>query len=413
MKMTKVTILVLTVLMLCLSVFALFVSASAEPIVGVKEGDWVEYSVAVSGTGSMPPDHSVSGMRMTVLSVHDASFFMNVTVNYVNGTVGSAVWTFNFTEGNTEGWIVIPANLSPGDTFFDSFKPGDVLVQREEQRVVLGATRTVTFGSDDIRKVKEWDKATGFFVNSVEVIQNRTIEGWYFENLTVNVRAIDTNMWSRQIFGLEPSVFALVISGLVFVLVLSVSALLIWQREKLAKLSLHCSLRVKRIVPVVIIVGIVIFSYIVVPVFWTGYGLKHVEVNLIMQSIWLSLILVSVLFRKSGNHFVHGFLMSAVVIATLLSFASVLVMWTPVDSANTTAVYFSSTGKLAELVVHGIFSIPALVFGAWFIALWRPNSATFPAKSKRIVRLLVVMWVLSYLAGVVGYVVDYTTLLVL
>jgi hypothetical protein len=110
------------------------------------------------------------------------------------------------------------------------------------------------------------------------------------------------------------------------------------------------------------------------------------------------------------KHFVHGFLMTAVVIATLVSFASVLMMWTPSDSVNTAVVYFSSTNKIVEFIAHGVFSIPALVFGVWFIALWRPNSTTFPSRSKRIVKLLLIMWVLSYLAGVVGYLVDYTTL---
>jgi hypothetical protein len=218
-------------------------------------------------------------------------------------------------------------------------------------------------------------------------------------------------MWNRQLLGLEQSVFALAISGLVFAVVLSVSALLIWQRKKLAKLRLRYPILAKRAIPAVIIVGIVVFSYIVIPTVWTSYGLKHAEVNMIMQSIWMSLILVSLWFRKTGNNFIHGFLMTAVVIASLASFASVLVMWTPTDSANTAAVYFSSPVKLAELVVHGIFSIPALVFGAWFVVLWRPNSTTFLARSKWIVKLLVIMWTLSYLAGIVGYMIDYTTLL--
>jgi hypothetical protein len=180
MTMKKIAVLILASILLGLSFFTLFVSAYAEPMVGVKEGDWMEYDVTVTGTGSMPPNHEVQGMRMTVISVDNAAFSMNNTVRYVNGTVSSAIWKFNFTEGNTEGWIVIPANLSPGDTFFDYTKPGDIPIQSEEQRVVLGATRTVTCGSDAIRQVKEWDKTTGFFVNSVEVIKDRTIEGWYF-----------------------------------------------------------------------------------------------------------------------------------------------------------------------------------------------------------------------------------------
>jgi len=275
---------------------------------------------------------------------------------------------------------------------------------------VLGAIRTVTYGSDSIRQVKEWDKATGIFIGSVEVAQNHTNEnGWYFENVTTTSRAIATNMWSRQILGLEQSVFALVISGLVLVVVFLGSALIIWQRKLLTNLSLRYPMIAKRTIPAVIIVCIVVFTAIIIPSIWMNMGLSDAQVNIIMQSFWLGLILASMGFRKVGNHFIHGFLMTVVVIATLVSFSSVLLMWSPSDSSLD--VYFSSPLKIAELVAHSVLSIPAIAFGVWFIALWRPNSATFSDRSKRIVKLMVILWVLSYIAGVLGYIADYTTLL--
>ena len=82
-----------------------------EPSVGVKEGDWIEYNISVNGTGSAPPTHDVRWMRLTVLSVQDTAFSINLTARYANGTVGSAIWKFNFSEGNVGGWIIIPANL--------------------------------------------------------------------------------------------------------------------------------------------------------------------------------------------------------------------------------------------------------------------------------------------------------------
>jgi hypothetical protein len=398
--------------MLFLSIFVLFTPVVyAEQTVGVKEGDWMEYDITVTGVGSLPPSHDVRWMRMDVLSVDGTAFSVNVTVRYANGTMGSSVWEYNFTTGITGGWTIIPANLNVGDTFFDYSPPATVTVQGETQRTVLGATRTVTCGSDSLREIKEWDKTTGIFIGSVEVKQDFTNkDGWYFDDLTMTITATGTNMWGRQIFGLEQPVFALAISGLVFVVVILVSALVIWQREKMARLSLRWSLRVKRIILSVIIVGVVVFAYMVIPSVWMSRGLSNAEVNMIMQSVWMSLILSSIMFRKADKQFVHGFLMTAVVIATLVSFASVLMMWSPADSAHTVSFYFGSPIKIAEFVAHGIFSIPALVFGAWFIALWRPNSTTFPDKSKRIVKLLLIMWALSYLVGVVGYLVDYTTL---
>ncbi len=78
-------------------------------------------------------------------------------------------------------------------------KPVNVTIQSEEQKTVLGASRIVTYGNDSLRH-KEWDKATGVFVGSLEIYKNVTNKaGWYIEDLTVTIQAIATNMWSPQI----------------------------------------------------------------------------------------------------------------------------------------------------------------------------------------------------------------------
>jgi len=415
MQMKKAIAVALISLMMCFSFFTLSTVTcaftSVEPVVGVREGDWMEYTISSAGTGNLPPSHDVIWMRMEVLTVDEPMFFTNVTVKYANGIMGSAVWTFNFVEGNTEGWTIIPANLSAGETFFDSYIPGEVIIQREEQKTVLGASRSVIIGSDELREIKEWDKTTGFFISSIEVYKNATnSEGYYIGDLRVTIQAVATNLWDRQISGLEQSVFALVMSGLVFIVVLSVSAVIIWQRENLTKLSLRYPLLLNRVIPAVIIIVAVVFTATVVPLVWMNMGLRNAEVNMIMQTLWLSLILASFAFRRVNKYFIHGILMTAVVIATLIGFASVILMWTPADSASMD-VYFSSPVKIAEFIAHGVLSIPALITGAWFVALWRPNSTTFPDKSSRLVKILLILWTLSYIAGLIGYIVDYTTLL--
>jgi len=56
-------------------------------------------------------------------------------------------------------------SLDPGDTFFDNFSKTDknITIQSEEQKMVLGASRTVTYANDSYR-YKEWDKVTGFLL---------------------------------------------------------------------------------------------------------------------------------------------------------------------------------------------------------------------------------------------------------
>ena len=131
------------------------------------------------------------------------------------------------------------------------------------------------------------------------------------------------------------------------------------------------------------------------------------EINLVMQTFWTSLILVSMWFRRKGNYLVHGILMVVVVVATLISFSSVLLMTPP--SSSSMEIYFISPLKMAEFISHAVLSIPAIFFGVWFVALWRPNSTSFPAKSRKIAQITAILWVLSYVAGVLGFVADYTT----
>ena len=171
--MRVLTVIILVGLIVILSTNVLPSQSYEKPLVGVKEGDWIEYTISI-----------------------------NLTSKFANGTKGNAVWNFNFSEGNVGGWIIIPANLSPGDTFFDSSihnnNPVNVTIQSQEQKTVLGASRTVTYGNDSFRH-KEWDKLTGVFVGSSESYTTVTTkDGWYIEDLTVSVEAIATNIWSPE-----------------------------------------------------------------------------------------------------------------------------------------------------------------------------------------------------------------------
>ena len=86
---------IVVVIVSCL-INALPVFASSEPLVGVKEGDWIEYEINVTGVGIPPPTHDVRWMRI-VFYQFKILLFYNLTARYANGTIGSAIWNFNFT----------------------------------------------------------------------------------------------------------------------------------------------------------------------------------------------------------------------------------------------------------------------------------------------------------------------------
>jgi hypothetical protein len=409
--MKTFTALILASIIVSVSIIASPALAYTEPSVGVKEGDWIEYDINVTGTGTPPPTHDVRWFRIQILPVQGTAFSANFTVRYTNGTIGSAIWKFNFTEGNVEGWTIIPSNLGPGDTFYDlsahTGKPVNVTIQRQEQKTVLGASRTVTYGNDSFRH-KEWDKATGVFVGSSEHLQNVTNkDGWHIENLTVTIQAIATNMWSPEVIP-EPdqTVFYVLLAAIVVLAVVILSVVIVVARRRRIKgLTLSPSSQGK--IAALTILMVILFE--VGTIFFFPFyevGLSFAELNLIMQTVWTALVLVSIWFRIKGNYFVHEILMLIVMCAWAVGLIAVLFMN---PFSGSTQIFSSSPLRLVMNSLHGIFSVPALVFGVWLVLLWRPGSAIFAAKSRRLAQLIPVFWIVSYVVGVLDFMVLHTT----
>jgi hypothetical protein len=177
----------LLVSIVCVSVMVLTSFNYGEASVGVKKGDWIEYSISMTG----PPLDDLRNLtwyRTEILEVNGQSFQVNKTALSVNGTFSSSIWNFNLNEGQVYGWVIIPANLSTGDNFFDASKSANITIEGEEQKTLLGASRVITHASDPDKVYKEWDKTNGVYVHSIE---NTT-------SFTVIFNAIGTNMWGPQ-----------------------------------------------------------------------------------------------------------------------------------------------------------------------------------------------------------------------
>ena len=402
--MKAFTVLMLVSLIISVSIMSSSVRAYDEPLVGVKEGDFVEYNISVTGTGTSPPSHDVRWMRIDVLPVYGVVFSVNVTAQYANGTIGSEVWGFNFSAGNVGGWIIIPSNLSAGEAFYDfsihNHNPVNVTIQGQEQKTVLGATRTVTYANDSFRH-KEWDMTTGVFVGSSETYRNITNkDGWYIDDLTVTVDAVATNLWETDAFTSGETMFYPLV--IVVVLVAAFLSLVIGVARRK-----HVTLNPKQqtVAGIVLVLGLIFAVGVIssTPISESQVPLSFRDINVIMQSLWMGLLFVSIWFRQKGNYLMHGILAILVVSITIVSFLGVLVM-SPMDNSSTHQ-YFSSPVDIAVFLGHAIFSFPALAFGVWLILIWRPNSPTFPAKSRRIAWLLTVFWVLSYIVGILDYLI--------
>ena len=198
--------------------------AVADVSLGVKVGDWIEYTVSTTGVPS--EGHAVVWARMEILSIsHGQVVAINTTTKAINGSFSSLVMSLDPADGQVDVWAIIPANLSKGATFYDK-NLGNIPIMGEEQKTYGGVTRDTTF-YNSTERFKRWDKDTGVFLEGTDNVGTYSLTATFLR----------TNMWSQQIMGLEPVAFYAI---LVVVVAGAVAAILIlaWNRgAKPLKLS--------------------------------------------------------------------------------------------------------------------------------------------------------------------------------
>ncbi len=380
------------------SILALILPATAadQLTVGVKKGDWVEYKIQYTGQTAAPAKNMTS-FRMDILDVQGAAIQANMTVRYLNGSQRSAVWKYNFSEGNYGGWTIISSDLNPGETFYDSTLKMNIIVEGQEQKMVAGAERTITHACDSKRIIKEWDKATGVYTYAVERPKN----------ITIITQAVATNLWEPQNQEKDTGLVNMLIVAVVSLAALFAITVIVFAAQSSRKFS-GLSASSQKKIAICTVIAVIAFE-IATMIFFPFYdvGLSFAEINLIMQTIWFGMVLISLWLRHKGNYFAHQLSMLIVICAWAIGFVAVLSM----DPFSTsTEVFVSTPMRWVMNALHGIFSVPALVFGAWLVVLWRPNSTAFPAKSRKLAKLLPLFWVASYAVGVLDFIVLHTTI---
>jgi hypothetical protein len=184
--------------------------ASAEIVVSVKPGDWIEYKVTF--TGNVPEEHDVTWAKIAIIAVEEKKIDAEITSRYSDGREETATSTLNLETGQIGDAFIIPANLDNGDTFLSS--EGTITISGVEERNYAGATRSVVYASTS-RTMFYWDQSTGFLVEATSS----------YPDFTLATKAEKTNIWQTQIFGLDPIVF-IVLIVLVTVAVLAIFLML-------------------------------------------------------------------------------------------------------------------------------------------------------------------------------------------
>ena len=188
--------------------------ALAQTVVGVQEGDWIEYQVTC--IGQVPEKHDVNSAKIEVTDVAGATVDIKLTSMYVSGAEETDEATLNLRTGQLGDAFIIPANLSEGNTFLEQTE-GNITISREEQKTYAGAKRTVVTATTTYSTFY-WDKATGFLVEATST----------YTNFTITTKAQETNIWQTEPYTIDPIISIVVIA----ILIGAVSALFLKDRDK-------------------------------------------------------------------------------------------------------------------------------------------------------------------------------------
>jgi hypothetical protein len=196
--------------MICLAVLVganFSAVASAEIVVGVKAGDWVEYDV--SFTGDIIERHDVTWARIEVLAVEGKTIDIKVTSIFSDGREETENLTLNLETGQLGDSFIIPANLDKGDTFLEHYE-GTITISGVEEKTYMCAKRKVVYATTS-QTTFYWDQTTGFLVGATSD----------YTDFTMTTKAEKTNMWQTQAFLVDP-LFSIVLIALAIVAVLAI-----------------------------------------------------------------------------------------------------------------------------------------------------------------------------------------------
>jgi hypothetical protein len=128
--------------------------------VGVKSGDWIEYTVA--STGAPMQGHDVASARMEIITVENPNITVTISSTFTDGTNDTISSVLNLETGRLIDDFIIPANLNVDDSFPDQ-NYGNITITGTETRTYAGAQRSILSATIH-NNTYYWDQATGVSV---------------------------------------------------------------------------------------------------------------------------------------------------------------------------------------------------------------------------------------------------------
>lgn len=158
-------------------------TVNANVTVGVKAGNWMEYTATYEGTDA-PPDEYANWFKFQITEVQGTTITGKMTYEMLNGTTTTNSFTYDLKTG-VMNFLVVPAGLKYADVFYHE-DYGNITIAGSEEGTYAGGTRTAFYATINNITVY-WDKPTGIFLQSKQVLNDTDI------TQTVTISA--TNLW--------------------------------------------------------------------------------------------------------------------------------------------------------------------------------------------------------------------------
>lgn len=198
---------------ICLLSF-LILSAYAQVSIGLKEGDWVEYTVSYTGT---PPETYPEYIKIEVQTIQGTTITAEISRNLLNGTQSSMTKTFDIESGAPD-LAIIPANLGTGDEVYHE-DVGIFTIEGVAEYSFKGTTRESVYANIAQTELS-WDRTTGILIKAHQTTGT----------FTQTLLGVNTNIVQTQASDIDPIVFYGMIVAAVAILI--VAALLVLRRRK-------------------------------------------------------------------------------------------------------------------------------------------------------------------------------------
>lgn len=192
--------LILIVLILSL----LILSVCAQVNVGLKEGDWVEYTATYTGN---PPEAYPETIRIEIQNIQDTTITLELDRDLLNGTKDVRTHSFDLEDGAPD-LIIISANLNVGDEV-NHAGLGSITIEGEADYDFEGETRKLIHATVNEAEFK-WDKITGVLVQADQTADTFT-QTWL---------AVDTNIDLVQTADLDPMILYGIIIAVVIIIII-------------------------------------------------------------------------------------------------------------------------------------------------------------------------------------------------